>query len=805
VNRDELDGLYRSAVAELSTYPGVVGVGFGLKQRAGRVTDERALRVYVAAKKSVAELRTQDLIPRAVGESRAVSTDVVVRAVGAACSSTPDVFPGDQITRDTGNSSQSSGTLGLIVTKVDGGQKKRFILTNAHVLEGSLLEKDRTDIYKPEKGSCNKPVATARFDPGFVLNTETFKYSLFPALACKVDATLANIMPAAKSANINKDIVAKIPQFGPGMRDLLAEFAAHVPADVNDAKAMNAAAKAKNIAVKKFGAVTNYTGGLIVGICTGIQNTASSGGQSFRFELVIAPDSSVKPSTETHRVSAGEVDDVNTAFDPNGLIAPPVTCKIVDGPAPDQKIVQLSGPVFATKGDSGSIVLDAGGQIVGLFQQAGGLSVYDLDKKKSVFLANGLGFAQFIFPAFEAMGLTPADVVPPGAPQAGAVALASEEPEETPAEVEQRLFDAAEATFGHTPAGRRLLRLARMHLSEIRFLLHHRRRVSVAWHRNKGPAYMAAIARTVRHPGIAVPDEIDGVRLAQAMQTMRAILFLEGSAGLKESLAEHGDWLMSLIERATGPDDALRILIGDARPVDAARCLRLVNAKGIPGTASAVVRAADGTLHLLTSHHVLFGGGATAGEKIFAVEEQGGRTRMTEIATSVRGRIGRVMHDGEPVFVDCALAALADPVGLPESLRACLKALVRSGDIVDAAIGAEVTKDGAATGRTTGRVVDVAYPDLPTIDGRRYDAPGQLLITPLFAEGLPRDVAVNFCTAGDSGAAVRDAHGRMVGLIWGANANGEGIMCPIRPVLETLAVEPATSMEVSVPMPAEPA
>jgi hypothetical protein len=63
MNQDESGQVDRAAIAALMKLPDVVGVGRGCRERAGRVTDELALRVYVAAKKSVAELRPQDVIP----------------------------------------------------------------------------------------------------------------------------------------------------------------------------------------------------------------------------------------------------------------------------------------------------------------------------------------------------------------------------------------------------------------------------------------------------------------------------------------------------------------------------------------------------------------------------------------------------------------------------------------------------------------------------------------------------------------------------------------------------------------------
>ncbi|MBC7782823.1 MAG: hypothetical protein H7144_03205 [Burkholderiales bacterium] len=76
-------------------------------------------------------------------------------------------------------------------------------------------------------------------------------------------------------------------------------------------------------------------------------------------------------------------------------------------------------------------------------------------------------------------------------------------------------------------------------------------------------------------------------------------------------------------------------------------------------------------------------------------------------------------------------------------------------------------------------MADVCYPDHPYIGERWWNAPGQLLID-------SRDDQLNFSAPGDSGAAVLDQQERVIGLLWGTNANGQGIACPIQPVLESL-------------------
>jgi hypothetical protein len=88
-------------------------------------------------------------------------------------------------------------------------------------------------------------------------------------------------------------------------------------------------------------------------------------------------------------------------------------------------------------------------------------------------------------------------------------------------------------------------------------------------------------------------------------------------------------------------------------------------------------------------------------------------------------------------------------------------------------------KTGGATGLTEGIVVDVARTERARASGRSHDAPGQIAVR-------SRTPGRAFSAYGDSGAALRTADGAVVGLLWGRNARGESVACPIAPVLWVL-------------------
>jgi len=183
----------------------------------------------------------------------------------------------------------------------------------------------------------------------------------------------------------------------------------------------------------------------------------------------------------------------------------------------------------------------------------------------------------------------------------------------------------------------------------------------------------------------------------------------------------------------------------------------LANGRGVPGMLGAfAVRCHDGAPVLLTNHHVLFGGGAAAGEPVWLTPT------LRRLGSSLYGKLGSVTHDGLMHHVDCAVASIDAGVGdwrideqAPPGVRP----------------GAAVMLD--REGRSAHGIV---------VDVRDFDgAPRQILVRSL-AEGEP------FSAEGDSGALLRDEGGRAVGFVWGATPAGETIASPLAPVLDVLGI-----------------
>jgi hypothetical protein len=206
---------------------------------------------------------------------------------------------------------------------------------------------------------------------------------------------------------------------------------------------------------------------------------------------------------------------------------------------------------------------------------------------------------------------------------------------------------------------------------------------------------------------------------------------------------------------------------------------RIANARGTPGTAGFLARTLhDDRLVLVTAHHVAYGDGAADGEPIVLASRDG--RPPVAIGTAAWGRRGIVRHEDGDVYVDCAAIALDARLTMDDAVthdEPCRRERP--------AVGARVTRR-SAEGVVEGVVVDDTFAEVTLDGGRRRPAPRQVFVraAPGAAPGTP------FTQRGDSGSALRDASGAIVGLLWGRTADGASIACPIAAVLWVLHVRP---------------
>ncbi|MCW5556769.1 MAG: hypothetical protein KIT22_02840 [Verrucomicrobiae bacterium] len=99
-------------------------------------------------------------------------------------------------------------------------------------------------------------------------------------------------------------------------------------------------------------------------------------------------------------------------------------------------------------------------------------------------------------------------------------------------------LEALVETLRESEAGRELLQRFDRHREECLDLLKQRRGFTVAWHRNQGPAWLAALGRSARDPNYRVPEEIEGVSFPAALRHIGEALRREASEPLRRDLDE---------------------------------------------------------------------------------------------------------------------------------------------------------------------------------------------------------------------------------------------------------------------------
>ncbi|MER7755280.1 hypothetical protein [Kitasatospora sp. NPDC097643] len=588
-----------------------------------------------------------------------------------------------------------------------------------------------------------------------------------------VDAALVKLDPTAGSSN-------DVPKIGKitGVRDLISEWFLSTTTPVTTVPAE------RQIAVRKYGMKTELTGGRIVALRK-VPVVPASGqpteGWLFEVELVL-PSGSV-PEPREYRLDMDRYRIAEPNITPQIIasrIAQNSGLAVTPGGSASNPTVVVRGAHFSEPGDSGAPIVDDAGKVVGIIASGVLAPILVVGQPQPVQILGPRTHGIFISAALQHVN---AEMAPPGSHTAGpAVAVpgmplarGGGRPVDWPA------VHGACAALERSDLGARLGPAFRRHAEEVRYLVHHNRRVLVTWHRHRGPAFVHAALRNSDEPDWPVPAAIQGVRLVDLLCVMRDVLLVEGSASLRADIADHQEQVLEVARRTA----TLRDLLGlpDAAPPP---LVRIVNSRGIPGVAGALVHDSHGRRYLLASHHVVLGGGAGEGETVWALPSSGdpaaASVEPVRLGYARRGHLGQVEFGGDHHFVDGALIEI-EPDGRQERpawLRQALGGAWPT-ETGHPEPGERVTKHGPATGLTQGRVLDVAYPDRPFIGGRELVAPGQLLVG-------SHDPDLTFTAPGDSGAALLDQRGRIVGLLWGATANGDGVACPVAPLLDCLGV-----------------
>lgn len=756
---------------ELSANPDVRSVGIGLKEVNGELTNEIAFKVYVDQKKPLSELTPEQVIPT---EIRGFKTDVVRLAQKTLLTGAGPrpLVGGIAVSSLLSSGVQEHGTLGCIARSRSTPPKK-VMLSNEHVFRhGSSLGGSNT-VFQPKHSDslgfvCNEVGKTSKGTNGNVsFNNGTITADFF------VDCAIASLDDGVGGRN---------QIYATGVINGSADISTLV---ISDPTAFE---------VKKRGTTTRLTVGTVEDIA--FDDPPTSPPPRALRQILIRPKSG-HAFDKTFRVKAADKASIIALFTGH-----PVTITDVGG-----NKLRFQTTTFALGGDSGSVLLNNSNAVVGLLTAMLSIRIKTLKKgdvEEDVDIPVGKGLGCHIGPVMQEMDI---DIHTGSFPSSGQVQprierLRRREPRAGDGDL-NRAVRQAEEELRASPNGQLVFSILDQHFPELVHLVHHRRPVIVTWNRSKGPGFANSFLRSLRYPRQPIRKEIEGIGLQTFLTRMYDVLIKEGSDEFGKEVAR----LRALVSRLAEYDNMSQVLEhlkknpltlpahGNIATPAKALCFgpeprsltiesgaSIANNKGVPGTLGCFVRGSIPGDSILTSHHVLFGNGATKNEEISLLRSFDDLVLPVPVGTATMGVLGTVSFEGDEYYVDCAIGTIARRWW---TTGKCLPGALAISGVAKARLGSRVKKLGSASGLTRGIIADVHYPDEAYIGRTVFDAPNQILIKPLDSES-------GFSSAGDSGAVVLDDENRVVGLLWGSNSNGEGVACHIGPVVQELGLKTVT-------------
>jgi hypothetical protein len=231
----------------------------------------------------------------------------------------------------------------------------------------------------------------------------------------------------------------------------------------------------------------------------------------------------------------GVVSDVAGATPPDPVLGAASGILVVAFEAADESDVTQ----FTDAGDSGAAIVNADGKLVGLHFAGANLPGGAADP-----LHSNNSHIHPVLAALNVAAITRAHPVRhsdnAAAVDLSAAASIDLQPDDT-VPLRDKLLASEE--------GRRLEALFRAHREEVVRLVNHNRRVTVAWQRGQGPAYLNRVARSARARDASVPRQIGGVTRAELLEGLARALVEHGSPALAADVERHREATLRCAER----------------------------------------------------------------------------------------------------------------------------------------------------------------------------------------------------------------------------------------------------------------
>lgn len=524
---------------------GVESVGFGQKQSGGTFTDDAAIVVFVREKRPEEEIAPEDRVPSTFEGYR---TDVrtLLRNVPGGCdndSSYGTIQGGIQISVGNG---VGVGTLGCMVRKRgDSGRENVYLLSNHHVLffggaragdyayhpdtpapAGSSSSRASASLGPIQPNSFYRDVTTTVPDTDGTPVSDTFF----------IDCAIARMDLDSKC--LESTCTQDKYHYSNTITDLQVN-------GVNTLAGVRSVARDPSIVVLRGTAATPDNLVFKVGRTTGkTRGIVRSVGATLGTVDVTLPGN---PPVLGHNVI--EIDFDPASNPPTGL-----NCH--------------GKPWFAEHGDSGSIVVDSSGRVIGIItgvnddttppgqDSVTACHILPVLDKLGICIPTTAGTTHGNCAATDGSGTAPAAAVGSGGTggvlelaMAAPSAPAFPPPAPVRAEEQARMFALRDA-FIQTAKGRELHQVFALVRREVAYLVRNSRPVKVAWHRHEGPAFFAHVLIHLRGETDTIPLQVNGVTRAALLERMAQVLAAHGSNPLRAALERYHDELMPILSTA---------------------------------------------------------------------------------------------------------------------------------------------------------------------------------------------------------------------------------------------------------------
>ena len=497
--QNDIEAKLTEAKRVLMQIPGVLSVAWGYKERAGVPTQDLCFIVLVREKKPPASLTPQEMVP---AELLGVPTDVIrmPRLRDLACENLEKFDPlvggilisalkNYQVNHNLQN--ESIGTLGFFATNSSGSRDNVVLLTNQHVLAAN-----------------GAVVGDTIFQPRFTGGGGA--YHLEPN----------DMHPIGTIENMGLKGNRSYAYPGEAAQSMYVDCAtAHVNTSFSSCCGSNCGVKFANI-LHNLNQCPDFTSSDVTGVARVTNADLPSGGSY--------PVYKVGRNTGW---SKGKIRTIINLVDPDDPSIHQDKAILIDELGPNCG----GGTAFADDGDSGSVIINAQRQIIGLLFAASE--------------AGGLYAACHIHPVIDLLGITMVSTQHTAGASGGATSL------ETALSLDEPEHDVAHALVLReevlaSPRGREYRGLVERHIQEVVHLVNHVRPVTVAWHRMQGPDFLGHVLHASRHADYAVPRQLNGLGRDEALHRMLETLHKHGSAQLRSDIEANADEVRAFFNSA---------------------------------------------------------------------------------------------------------------------------------------------------------------------------------------------------------------------------------------------------------------